>query len=90
MDPTYCTLIGQRHLINDGVEETPPSNGLSNGFSSSVAGPSPYEFFVNLEDTNVGFKHWHPTPVVQNGGKLSGQGELGGVWYVALQHTYWV
>jgi len=28
----------------------------------------------------VGFKHWHPVPVTQNGDKLSGQGELGGVW----------
>ncbi|KAF2423652.1 hypothetical protein EJ08DRAFT_595743 [Tothia fuscella] len=68
------------HLINDGVEETPPPSGSVNGFSSSAAGPSPNELFANLEDANVGFKHWHPTPVVQNGSKLSGQGEFGGVW----------
>lgn len=24
--------------------------------------------------------HWHPSPVTQNGNKLSGQGEMGGVW----------
>lgn len=36
--------------------------------------------FVDLDGCNVGFKHWHPTPVIQNGDKLAGQGELGGVW----------
>lgn len=28
----------------------------------------------------MGFKHYHPTPVTQNGNKLSGRGEMGGVW----------
>lgn len=28
----------------------------------------------------MGFKHWHPMPVTQNGGKLSGQSGMGGVW----------
>jgi formylglycine-generating enzyme required for sulfatase activity len=72
-------LISHSHLINDGVEESPPSNGSFNGFSAAP-NPSPSELFANLEEANVGFKHWHPTPVVQNGAKLSGQGELGGVW----------
>jgi formylglycine-generating enzyme required for sulfatase activity len=36
--------------------------------------------FVDLHGCNVGFKHWHPTPVIQNGDRLAGQGELGGVW----------
>ncbi|KAL2817132.1 C-type lectin protein [Aspergillus granulosus] len=36
--------------------------------------------FVDLADCNVGFKHWHPTPIIQNGDKLAGHGELGGVW----------
>lgn len=36
--------------------------------------------YTDLTDCNVGFKHWHPTPVIQNGDKLAGQGELGGVW----------
>ncbi|OOF91620.1 hypothetical protein ASPCADRAFT_210972 [Aspergillus carbonarius ITEM 5010] len=36
--------------------------------------------FVDLDDCNVGFKHWHPTPVIQNGDRLAGHGELGGVW----------
>ncbi|RAH79500.1 hypothetical protein BO86DRAFT_152732 [Aspergillus japonicus CBS 114.51] len=36
--------------------------------------------FVDLDDCNVGFKHWHPTPVIQHGDRLAGHGELGGVW----------
>ncbi|KAL1969641.1 hypothetical protein VTN77DRAFT_8194 [Rasamsonia byssochlamydoides] len=36
--------------------------------------------FVDLDDCNVGFKHWHPIPVTPDGDKLAGQGELGGVW----------
>lgn len=35
---------------------------------------------MKLEGANVGFKHWHPVPIVQDGTKLAGQGELGGVW----------
>ncbi|PGH34245.1 hypothetical protein GX50_02922 [[Emmonsia] crescens] len=46
---------------------------------SPSAAPPPV--YIDLDDNcNVGFKHWHPTPVTQNGNKLSGQGELGGVW----------
>ncbi|OJD13872.1 hypothetical protein AJ78_05719 [Emergomyces pasteurianus Ep9510] len=46
---------------------------------SPSANPTPV--YIDLDDNcNVGFKHWHPTPVTQNGNKLSGQGELGGVW----------
>ncbi|WEW57397.1 hypothetical protein PRK78_002864 [Emydomyces testavorans] len=36
--------------------------------------------YIDLDGYNVGFKHWHPTPVTQNGNKLSGQGDMGGVW----------
>ncbi|KAL4893565.1 C-type lectin protein [Aspergillus ambiguus] len=36
--------------------------------------------FLDLDSSNVGFRHWHPTPVVQNGDRLAGHGELGGVW----------
>lgn len=56
------------HLVNDGVEETPPSK------------PSPASLFVDLSTTNTGFLHWHPVPVTPNGGSLAGQAELGGVW----------
>ncbi|KAF3482208.1 DUF323 domain-containing protein [Arthroderma uncinatum] len=36
--------------------------------------------YVDLDGCNVGFTHWHPTPVTQNGNKLSGQGDFGGLW----------
>ncbi|EFE30754.1 uncharacterized protein ARB_02453 [Trichophyton benhamiae CBS 112371] len=36
--------------------------------------------YVDLDDCNVGFAHWHPTSVTQNGNKLSGQGNFGGLW----------
>jgi len=61
------------HLLNDGVEETPPSRPSVNGESSR-------ELFANLESSNVGFTHWHPVAVTANGNKLAGQGEMGGVW----------
>lgn len=62
------------------MEETPPSKHLSNGSSSAVAGPDPNPLFANLEDANVGFKRWYPVPVTQNGNKLAGLGEMGGLW----------
>jgi formylglycine-generating enzyme required for sulfatase activity len=70
-----------RHLSNEGVEETPPSAAsFQNGFNSRN-GPDPRQLFVNLEGCNVGFNlHWHPSPVTQNGNKLAGQGDMGGVW----------
>ncbi|KAF2492218.1 hypothetical protein BU16DRAFT_529576 [Lophium mytilinum] len=69
-------------MSNDGVEESPPSRGLANGSSSTAAASpaSPHDLFIDLEGKNVGFKHWHPTPVVQNGNTLAGQGDFGGVW----------
>ena len=66
--------------MNEGVEETPPHNHYVNGFSSAAAGSNPQEYFADLEEANVGFKHWHPVPVTQNGGKLAGLGEMGGLW----------
>ena len=68
------------HLSNEGVEESPPSHPLQNGFSSSEHGPDPNQSFTNLKGCNVGFKHWHPVPVTQNGNRLSGQGDFGGAW----------
>ena len=61
------------HLVNNGVEESPPSKVSVNGGSSN-------ELFANLEGANVGFKHWHPVAVTSDGNKLAGQGEMGGVW----------
>lgn len=62
--------------MNDGVEESPPSKTAGHG----SAGPNPHDLFVDLLGANVGFRHWHPMPVSQNGGKLAGQSEMGGVW----------
>lgn len=62
------------------MEETPPSGDSVNGVSSTTAGPSSSAYFVNLEAANVGFKHWHPTPVTPYGNRLAGQGEFGGAW----------
>lgn len=66
-------LTPSSHLVNNGVEETPPSRALKSDGSSQ-------ELFVNLTGANVGFKHWHPVAVTANGNKLAGQGEMGGVW----------
>jgi hypothetical protein len=66
--------------VNDGVEESPPSKPSLNGSSSAAAGPDPNELFASLDKANVGFKHWHPMPVTQDGDKLAGQGDMGGLW----------
>lgn len=66
--------------MNDGVEESPPSKPSLNGSSSAAAGPDPNELFASLDKANVGFKHWHPMPVTQDGDKLAGQGDMGGLW----------
>ena len=80
--PQIKLLILHRHLINNGVDETPPSKPSSNGDSGAVNGlsPNPYDLFIDLEGTNVGFKHWHPVSVADKGGKLCGQSDMGGVW----------
>jgi len=67
------------HLINDGVEETPPSNGAVHRGSSNGAAPNPHDLFIDLSDANTAFKHWHPTPVRLDG-TLAGQGQTGGAW----------
>lgn len=72
-------LMNSSHLVNDGVEESPPSKPSANG-SGAAAGPDSSDVFVNLEQANVGFKHWHPMPVTPYGNKLAGQGEMGGLW----------
>lgn len=41
---------------------------------------SPRTLFADLDSCNVGFQHFHPTSVTQKGGRLSGRGDLGGVW----------
>jgi formylglycine-generating enzyme required for sulfatase activity len=68
------------HLINDGVEESPPSKSLLHGSSGAAAGPNSRSVFIDVEGSNVGFQHWHPVSVVERGNKLCGQADLGGVW----------
>ncbi|KAF2690520.1 hypothetical protein K458DRAFT_413301 [Lentithecium fluviatile CBS 122367] len=68
------------HLINNGVDESPPSHPLSNGSCSAVPVPQPRDLFLDLERANVAFKHWHPVSVAEKGGELCGQSDLGGVW----------
>ena len=63
------------------MQESPPSKPSADGVSSdATASLNPNDLFVNLDDANVGFKHWHPMPVTQDGNKLAGQGEMGGLW----------
>ncbi len=64
------------------MDESPPSKPLSNGNSGTVTESTPnrHDLFIDLETTNVGFKHWHPVSVADKGGKLCGQSDLGGVW----------
>lgn len=40
----------------------------------------PEEIFVDLTGCNTGLRNFHPTPVTQNGGRLSGLGDMGGAW----------
>lgn len=63
-------------MVNDGVEETPPSErSRSKGSDNTNA-----KLFIDLVDANVGFQNWHPVAVSSRGGSLAGQSEMGGVW----------
>lgn len=64
------------HLVNNGVTETPPSSA-ENGKTVEV---DPHGTFVDLSGANVGFQRWAPVAVTSEGGKLAGQGEMGGLW----------
>ena len=58
-----------------------PARGVPGRSPAPAANPpEPYDHFFDLEGANVGFKRWHPVPVTQNGGQLSGQGDMGGAW----------
>lgn len=71
-----------RHLSNDGVEETPPQSPCLDGFpaQSGKQDIDPRAIFIDLDGCNVGFRHWTPTAVTPNGGRLCGQSDFGGVW----------
>ena len=68
-----------RHLSNEGVEETPPSNGLSSKDANGIL-LDPRGLFVDLDNCNIGFKNWHPVAVTGNSDRLCGQGDIGGLW----------
>ena len=68
------------HLSNEGVEESPPSHPCQETISNAEQFASPHDLFADLEECNVGFKYFHPLPITQNGAKLSGRGDMGGVW----------
>lgn len=57
-------------------------NGYVKASTQPVLAPtaSSSPVFTDLTKCNVGFKHWHPTPVIQDGDKLAGHAEFGGVW----------
>lgn len=72
------------HLVNNGVEETPPARGIgtqANGEPSETD-----DLFVDLEGANIGFNHWHPVPITSRGNRLAGQSEMGGVWEWTSSH----
>lgn len=71
-----------RHLLNDGVEESPPQGRNLNGVPEKSGNHKTVsrDTFIDLEGCNVGFKNWMPTPVTSNGNRLCGQSDFGGVW----------
>ncbi|KIW20988.1 hypothetical protein PV08_01567 [Exophiala spinifera] len=75
------------HLLNEGVEETPPHDpSLPTGAASngrSAANPrsnlDPNDLFIPLATHNVAFRNFHPTPVTGHD-RLRGQADAGGLW----------
>ena len=73
------------HLSNNGVHQTPPAGDStvtgSVEMSEQVTAKERKEIFADLTGLNIGFKHFHPTPVT---GKDSNDGlrmgGMGGVW----------
>jgi L-histidine Nalpha-methyltransferase / hercynylcysteine S-oxide synthase len=88
--PIQTTNSSRSHLVNNGVEESPPDDGdrdvsasarkAETGATTAEPKPNPHDLFVDLTDTNVGFSHWHPTPVTSDGQRLRGQSDMGGLW----------
>lgn len=68
------------HLVNNGVEESPPSKNGVKPHKGEEATLHPRTLFASLADANVGFQRWHPTSVAHAGATLAGQAEMGGLW----------
>ncbi|KAI9374611.1 C-type lectin protein [Aspergillus egyptiacus] len=83
--PGGLSTQGRKESHDSGIFIENSKDNLANG---QVNGTQPVlqpatsssPVFIDLANCNVGFKHWHPTPVIQNGDKLAGHSELGGVW----------
>lgn len=92
----YAHSARLKETLLNGATTTGPTNGKvtnghtngyhKNGYVKASAQPvlaptaSSSPVFTDLTNCNVGFKHWHPTPVIQDGDKLAGHAEFGGVW----------
>ncbi|OJJ04304.1 hypothetical protein ASPVEDRAFT_135556 [Aspergillus versicolor CBS 583.65] len=89
----YAHSARLKETLSDGATRPTTgkvTNGHTNGYhkngydkaSQPVLAPtaSSSPVFTDLTNCNVGFKHWHPTPVIQDGDKLAGHAEFGGVW----------
>ena len=72
-------MSSNRHLLNDGVRESPPVD-VTYQASEAHAEITPEDLHADLTEANVGFRNWHPMPVTQNGDKLAGLAEMGGLW----------
>lgn len=67
------------HLVNNGVEETPPDSTAKPAVNGS-GGSYETSLYIDLDGANVGFQTWHPQPVTARGDTLAGQAGMGGVW----------
>ncbi|KAH6631559.1 C-type lectin protein [Chaetomium tenue] len=70
------------HLCNNGIEISPPATppGVSSAAEAEAEASVQEPPFVDLDGTNIGFRHWHPTTVTSRGNQLAGQAGMGGVW----------
>lgn len=77
----FLAKLLNRHLSNEGVEETPPSVPSSQvtAINGSASKLNPNDLFIKLHDRAVAFKSWHPQPVTGTS-RLRGQSDLGGLW----------
>ncbi|KAK4693243.1 L-histidine Nalpha-methyltransferase / hercynylcysteine S-oxide synthase, partial [Lecanoromycetidae sp. Uapishka_2] len=72
----YRYVDTTKNKDSNSISEHPSRNGAK-GDAEAL---DPNDLFRDLEGCNVGFKNFCPVPVTQNGGKLAGQGGMGGVW----------
>ncbi|POS88303.1 hypothetical protein EPUL_000094 [Erysiphe pulchra] len=51
-----------------------------NNLALPLNGTTAQNLFANLDRANVGLQNWHPLAVTNQGNRLAGQAEMGGVW----------